>query len=501
MKTISIWESTARQGTVYPMLQGDKQADVVVIGGGITGLTAAMLLSDAGKKVIVLEALNVGLGTTGNSTGNLYVTVDEHLSGIKKKWNADVMKAVVRSRSSALSLIEQTIRRFDIKCDFYKTSFNFFAEDLDKNAEDFLQKEFDALVEAGLSPTLSQNPGLNFPVKKMISVDGQAQFHPYKYASQLAHSISQKCEIYENSPVEDFDEKEGIVKTKGGSVKAGAVIMATHTPKGVWMVQGDLGPYREFGVAAELKSGSFPGGIYWGVNAPKHSVRSFKDGDKNYIMVIGDKYKTGQGENTFDYVRHLEKYLDERFDIGEERFVWGGQHYRPADGLPYIGKHSDKLYFLTGFATDGLVYGTLASMIVSDMISGKKNEWEDIYDLKRYTPIKSFKEFFKENADNIVQYLKDTPWSADVKSLQEIARGDGKVIESGGEKLAVYKDEMGYSHAVSAVCTHMKCVVNWNPAEKTWDCPCHGSRFKTDGTVLEGPAVIALQKKEIKKID
>jgi glycine/D-amino acid oxidase-like deaminating enzyme/nitrite reductase/ring-hydroxylating ferredoxin subunit len=498
MKKISIWEGTAEQITGYPALEGNKQADVAIIGGGITGLMAAMLLSNAGKKVIVLEALKVGLGTTGNSTGNLYVTVDEHLSVIKKKWSKDVVRNVVDSRSAALSLIESTIKQYKLDCDFYRTTFNFFAEDLDKEAEDFIKDEFEALKEAGLHPKLSTDPGLPFSVKKMITVEGQAQFHPYKYAAELAKSISSKCEIYENSAVEDFDEKEGIVKTKKGSVKADAVLMATHTPKGNWLVQGSLGAYREFGLAAELKSGDFPRGIFWGVNKPKHSVRTFRSGGKNYIMVIGDKYKTGQGHDTNDYVKRLENFLRERFDIGEERFVWGGQQYRPADGLPYIGKHSDKLYFLTGFATDGLVYGTMAAMIVSDQILGKKNPWEETYKLKRFTPIKSFKEFFKENADDMLQYLKDAPWNVDAHSLKEISPGEGKIIESGAEKVAVYKDEHGKSHAVSAVCTHMKCIVNWNPAEKTWDCPCHGSRFRTDGTIIEGPALTNLPKKEIK---
>jgi glycine/D-amino acid oxidase-like deaminating enzyme/nitrite reductase/ring-hydroxylating ferredoxin subunit len=496
MKTISIWEGTAEHGSRYPELEGDQTADVVIIGGGITGLTAALLLSNAGQKVILLEALQIGLGTTGNSTGNLYVTVDEHLSVIQKKWNADVMKSVVKSRSAALDLIEQTIKTFNIDCDFFRTSFNFFAESLDKDAEDFIKNEFDALSECGLNPTLSDNPGIPFHVEKTISVSGQAQLHPLKYVQQLAQKISDKCSIYENSQVTDFDEASGTVKTNKGTVKAAHVIMATHVPKGVWMVQGFLGPYREFGVAAELKSGAFPKGIFWGLNQPKHSVRTFKNGGKDYIMVIGDKYKTGQGKDTTEYVKHHEEYLQTRFDIGTERFIWGGQHYRPADGLPYIGRHTDKMYILTGFATDGLVYGTLASMIVCDQVLGRKNEWEEIYNLKRFTPVRSFKEFFKENIDNLTQYVKDTPWNVDADSMDEVARGEGKVLEKQGEKVAVYKDENGKNHIVSAVCTHMKCIVNWNTVEKTWDCPCHGSRFNIEGHVLEGPAITNLPPKK-----
>jgi glycine/D-amino acid oxidase-like deaminating enzyme/nitrite reductase/ring-hydroxylating ferredoxin subunit len=496
MKTRSIWESTAKPGYKFPSLTSHQESDVVIIGGGITGLTAAMLLSDAGKKVIVLEALEIGLGTTGNSTGNLYVTVDEHLSNIKKKWNAETMKAIVQSRTEALNLIEMTINKYNIDCDFYKTSFNYFAESLNEDIEKFIKEEAEALTESGVKVVVGGNPGLPFDAKKSISVDGQAQFHPLKYIRKLAENLKDKCEIYENSQVIDVDEDEGIVKTKDGSVKAKHIIMATHTPKGVYMVQTFLGPYREHGVAAELLSGEMPKGIFWGLNKPKHSVRCFKEGDKNYVMVIGDKYKTGHGEDTNEYVKRLEDYLKSHFNIGPITHIWGGQHYRAADGLPYIGKHGDATYFLTGFATDGLVYGTLASMIVSDMIIGRQNKWENTYKLGRFTPVKSFKEFFKENADNFVQYLKDVPWS-DVDSLKEIPEGEGRIIEKHGEKLAVYKDENGATHVCSAVCTHMKCIVNWNPSEKTWDCPCHGSRFKTTGQVIEGPAVIDLPSKKI----
>lgn len=496
-KTISIWEGTAKEGSAFSSLEGHKEADVVIIGGGITGLTAAMLLSEAGKKVILLEALQIGLGTTGNSTGNLYITVDEYLSGIKKKWGADMMKAVAHSRTEALNLIESNVTTYNLDCDFYRTSFNLYAEDLDKGIEEFLEEELQALIESGASVKIGVNPGLPFVVKKSLTIEGQAQFHPLKYVRGLAEKLKNTCEIHENSQVIDFDEEEKIVKTKDGSVKAAHVIMATHTPKGVYMVHTVLGPYREHGVAAELLSGEMPKGIFWRMNKPKRSVRCFSDGDKNYVMVIGDKYKTGHEEDTGKYLQGLENYLTSHFNVGPVTHVWAGQQYRPADNLPYIGKHGDSMYFLTGFASDGLVYGTLAAMIVSDMIIGKVNKWKDIYKLSRFTPLKSFAEFFKENTDNLVQYLKDT---SDADSMKEVSLGEGKVMEKDGEKLAIYTDENGVNHVCSAVCTHMKCTVNWNPSEKSWDCPCHGSRFKTNGQVIEGPAVADLPAKSLTDI-
>ena len=496
MKNISIWEDTAPEGRRFPQLAGDQAADVVVIGAGITGLTAASLLSLGGKKVIVLEAMRVGMGTTGNSTGNLYATVDEHLSVLRKKWSDEVVREVVRSRAAAISHIEQNITRFAIDCDFRRASFSFFSESGEKDDGHFMEKEAEALTLAGLKAEIAENVNAPYAVRKTLTVGGQAQFHPLKYARGLADKLS--CEIYENSPVIDFDEKEGVVKTPDGSVKAKHIVMATHTPKGVYMVQTVLGPYREHGVAAELRSGACPPGIFWRLDQPKHSVRSFSANGKNYVMVIGDKYKTGQGGDTNEYVQKLGEYLRRHFDVAKLTHTWGGQQYRPADGLPYIGRHSDSTYFLTGFSSDGLVYGTLGAMIVSDMILEKENEWEDLYELGRFTPLKSFREFFRENADNFMQYLKDIPWKKDADSLSEVRQGEGKIMEHKGEKLAVYRSGDGAVHVCSAVCTHMKCIVNWNPAEKTWDCPCHGSRFSTEGKVIEGPAVTDLP---LKKLD
>lgn len=495
MKTRSIWEGTAPDIAGFPVLEGEQSADVVIVGGGITGLTAAMQLSDAGKDVILLEALQVGLGTTGNSTGNLYSTVDEHLSSIKRKWSADVMKAVVRSRAEALKLIESTIGRYKIDCAYGPQAFHFYAESMTDEIKKFVEEEYEALQEADLSPELMDDVGLPFKTVKGIRVGGQAQFQPLKYARGLATALSGSCRIYEHSKAIEIDEDKGIVKTDRGTVKAGAIVMATHTPIGVYMIHAAMGPYREFGVAAELNTASFPGGIFWGMNQPKHSIRLFNDKGKDYVIVVGDKFKTGQHGDSAEYVKGLERYIKDRLDISETKFIWGGQHYRSADGLAYIGKHNDKLYFLTGFATDGLVYGTLAAMIVADQIAGKENPWSDTFKTDRFTPLKSAKDIIKENADNVLQYLKDMPGGADDDAIKNLRPGQGEVIVMDGEKLGVYKDEAGVVHAVSAVCTHMKCVVNWNATEKSWDCPCHGSRFNTDGEVIEGPAIRNLQKK------
>jgi glycine/D-amino acid oxidase-like deaminating enzyme/nitrite reductase/ring-hydroxylating ferredoxin subunit len=476
---------------------GNKKTDVVVIGGGISGLTAATRLSQGGKNVVLLESRTVGEGTTGNSTGNLYVTVDEHLSSIRKKWGDQVMKNVVASRTSAMNLIRSTALKFGLQCDFTEVSFNLLLEDQDGDQEELFKKELEAFRLAGLSPVVTNNVSVPFKSLICLSIPGQAQFNPLKYAKLLAKALTPGVSIHERSPVIEIDHHKGIVRTPGGQVEADHIIMATHTPKGVWMVQTALGSYREHAVAYDVRSGGCPPGIYWSVGKVKHSVRSYAAGGKNYVMVIGDKYKTGHAHDTNSYVRGLNKYLQDRFSLGTEGYTWGGQHYRAADGLPYIGKHSDKLWFLTGFATDGLVYGVLGACIISDEILGRGSEWHDTYKLKRFTPVKSFREFFKENIDNFAQYLKDAPWTVEAHETADIRPGEGKVMEIKGEKVAVYRDESGALHPVSAICTHMKCSVHFNAAERTWDCPCHGSRFDIAGRVIEGPAVIDLPAKPI----
>ena len=492
LRVKSIWEDTSGENAKFPVYEGTKEVDIVVIGGGITGLTAALLLSNAGRNVILLEAKTVGLGTTGNSTGNLYATVDEHLSVIRSKWSPEVMKAVAESRAAAINLIEKNVIKHLMDCDFHRQPFTLFAENLTKDIESFIEEEFDALLEAGLNPQILEDAGLPYKTEKALRIEQQAQFNPLKYVQQLAAVVSENCEIYENSRVIELDDKTGILKTENGEIKANHILLATHTPIGKYMIQTLLAPYREFGIAAAITNPGFPGGIFWGLDDPKHSVRSYRTNGQNYVMVIGDKFKTGQHEDSEKYVSGLQNYLTERLPVSAFTHFWGGQQYRSADGLPYIGKHGDHVYFMTGFASDGLVYGTLAAMIVSDQVLGNLNPWEEIYKAGRFTPVKSAKNFIVENADVMVQYLKDMPWNVDAKLLSEINPGEGKIIKQDHEKWAVYRDENSQVHIVSAVCTHMQCIVNWNKSEKSWDCPCHGSRFDIDGKVIEGPAVTDL---------
>lgn len=501
MKTTSIWKDTANIETNFPALQNDIAVDVAVIGGGITGLMTALLLSEAGKKVAVFEALNVGLGTTCYSTGNLYALVDEHLSKIKSKWNKDIMVNVVKSRNEALNLIEKTINRFNIDCNFARQPFHYFAEKLDDYSSNFFEDEYEAAKEAGLNAKLTSDIPIHFPVERGLIIEDQAQFHPVKFMRGLAEKVSDKFMIFENTKITEIDEDNCVLKTEKYKINAQKIVIATHTPKGIFAVQSFMGPYREYGAAGSMKDGSkYPKGIFWQVSEnEKHSVRSFNDNGKEYIMTIGEKHKTGQEDCNIDRVKNLEKYLGSRYDMDSFEYRWGGQHYRSADGLPYIGQSftTDNTYIATGFATDGLIYGVVSAMIIKDHISGKQNEYFEMYNSRRITPLKSAAAFIKENVNEVIQYLKDFPGNTDADEFSEVKKGEGKVIQVEGEKCGVYRDEKNKLHIVSAVCPHMKCIVNFNELEKSWDCPCHGSRFDIEGEVIEGPAISGLPLKNI----
>lgn len=496
--TQSLWQGTAGE-TSFPALSQRMEADVLIVGGGITGLMAAMLLSKGGKRVAVLEAMGVGSGTTGSSTGNLHALPDQNLYTIRESWGKETAAAVAQSRMEALDLVERTVAEFAIDCDFARRPHYLFPAEPPQTEQ--VLAEHAAAVEAGLDATLVGEVPLPFLVGRALRVEGQAQFHPLRFVQQLARGIaSEGCRIFENSPALEIDEKDLVARTAGGEVRAAAVILASHTPKGFNLVQTELGPYREYAVAGRLRSGSFPAGIYWTMEEPSHSIRFFGHGGDTYLVAIGEKHKTGHHDGSVDYFGRVEDFARSRFDLDAVAYRWSAQNYRPADSLPYIGRTaaSDRVFIATGFGTNGLLYGPLAAMILSDGILGRPNRWEPVYRAMRFTPAKGGGKFIKENVDVAVQYVKDYLTHAEKEKLRDVLPGEGRVAELEGKRVAVHRDEQGGWSAVSPVCTHLGCVVHWNGWEKSWDCPCHGSRFRPDGTVIEGPALKPLERRELR---
>ncbi len=502
MKTESIWEGTA-PASAFPALQGETQADVCIIGGGITGVTAAQLLADGGRTVTVLEARTVGSGTTGYSTGNLHVVPDDGMRLILRKWGRDAATAVARSRAEMVDHIERTVTQLGLNAAFVRRPHIIYALD-DKQAEQ-LDEERKAQALAGLPVSVTSETSLpaSIGVRSAIRIEGQAQFQPAAYTRLLAERIAAnsggRCRTFEQTPALEVDSDKGTVRTPSGSVRADHIILATHTPKGFNLLHTALGPYREYGVAARLDDGPIPDGIHWSLEEPSHSIRSFMADGVRYLVLIGEKHKTGQHDDATDYYARVEAYATQHFGVSEFDYRWSGQHYRPADGLPYIGKtvNSGRAYVATGFGTSGLLYGPVAAQIIADEILGHDNPYAELYAAKRFTPAKSAGEFLKENVNVAEQYARD--WftrgpATNIDAVTDWTAGEGRLVETDGKKVAVYVDDAGEVHAMSPVCTHMGCIVHWNGAERSWDCPCHGSRFACTGEVLEGPALEPLKR-------
>lgn len=501
MFTQSLWNSFSGT-TDFPALQSDLQVDVAIIGGGITGITTAQLLSKEGFNVAVLEARKVGGGTTSHSTGNLYFTIDKILSSLQSKYDNEIIRNIVSSRYDAMNLIEKNVKDFNIDCDFERVPWYLYSDN-EENASK-IEQELETAREAGVNMEEAKQEEIPFHINKGVKVGGQAQFNAMRYVQELSKKVEgERCRIFENSRVTSVeDNSDGVVvHTLNGKVSAKYAVHATHTPKGVEVqYHTTLGPYREYAVAVKLKGGTYPKGIFWGYygKGEKVSMRSYERGEEKFVLAVGEPHKVGQAKDNEQHIKNLVSFLEQYFEIEEVTHRWGGQHYKPADLLPYIGKKTEgsREFVATGFSTDGLTYGTLAAMLISDEIGGKENLYSEMYAAKRFTPMKSAKEFIKENVNVAVQYVKDLPFSADEAALKNLKTGEGTILEKDGHKVAAMKNELGEVKMHSAFCTHLSCVVHWNNAEKTWDCPCHGSRFDSDGMVLEGPALHPLKRIE-----
>lgn len=495
----SIWNHAPDEFTFAPLAE-DLDVDVAIIGAGITGITAAALLERAGRRVAVLEASRVGYGATGHATGNLYAPVDRYLHKLAEKWSWDVAAQVVRSRRMAIDLVERNVTEHRIRCQFLRQPWVLYSTASSPDEDDTIEREYQAASRLGLDARVTADIPLPYPVNKALVVSHQAQFDPLRYVRQLAAAIrSERCRIFEGTPVVGVDEAKGVVSTTQHRIVARHIVMATHTPKGFNTLQTELGPYREYAVAAALAEKQLAGGIFWSAGPEKQSTRLVEFDGRPHVLMIGGMHKTGQREDADEIYRKLERILRARFNVLSVEYRWSAQQYRSADGLPYIGTAigAPRLYLATGFAADGLTYGTLAGFMLSEQIAGRSTEFDQLYSPHRFTPVKSAGKFLKENLNVAGYYVKDYLKGAEAKQLDAVRVGEGRVVEIGGNKLAVYRDDANQLHAVSPVCTHLKCIVHWNRAERSWDCPCHGSRFSYDGDVLEGPALAPLERRAV----
>lgn len=498
MDTLSLWRGTAAP-TGFTALQGDVTCDVLVIGGGITGVTLADLL--AGQKthdkpkVVLLEAGGIGSGTTGNSTGNLYETVSGGMREIVSRWGADVARRVAAERRGAVDFVEERCRLLpqDVgfrRCDLVQWS--------DGAHADAIRKEAEALAAAGCAVRREAAvPGPLPPAEgDVLVLPGQAQFQPQAYVAALARRAAEAgALVCENSPVLEFDAKAKRVVTANGSVTAREIVMATHSPKGVHLVHAEMPVHREYAIALEWTAGQPPGpGIFWWQGTEHLSVRTLEADGKRYLVCAGQEHKVGI-HNAKAGLMALETLARKYFGERPVTHRWSAQNYRGADGLPYIGRNADGIFVATGFATDGLTWGTVAARLVAAELLGHQAAFAELVRPNRLSPVKGAKNILAENVTVVKQLVKDYLTSRQNEKLGNLRPGDSAIVDAEGETFAAWRAPDGELFAVSSVCTHMGCKVHWNSVETSWDCPCHGSRFRPDGAVIEGPALAPLRRK------
>jgi glycine/D-amino acid oxidase-like deaminating enzyme/nitrite reductase/ring-hydroxylating ferredoxin subunit len=484
----------------FPSLSQDERADVCIVGAGMAGLTTAYLLRKAGKSVIVLDDGPILSGETERTTAHLATVLDERFFELERLHGEDGAKLAVESHAAGIDTIERIVREERIDCDFERVDgYLFNAPD---QPADLLDRELAGARRAGLTEIemVERAPLVSFNTGRALLFRRQAQFHPLKYLAALAQSIVRDGgRIFtETHATKIVGGRSAHVETSGGrTVACDAIVMATNTPVNDWLlIHAKQAAYRTYVIGVALPVGTVPRALYWDTGDPYHYVRlaGMKGGGtapaQEILIVGGEDHKTGQADDADARYARLEQWTRERFPMATEiRFRWSGQVMEPVDGLAFIGRHPvdhDNIYLVTGDSGSGMTHGTIAGLLLTDLIRGRENRWAQLYNPSRVT-LAAVTEFAKETANMALQYAS---WLTDGDMEKDclVPLGTGAIVRDGRTKIAVYRDAGGTLHECSAVCPHLGGIVSWNHEEKTWDCPVHGSRFDCLGKVLNGPA-------------
>ena len=477
--------------------------DVAVIGGGVTGISTAFQLQAAGKKCILIEANNLCFGTTGGTTAHLNTLLDTPYTRIIKNFGKENAQRVAKATAEAIALIKSNIDQYQIDCEFEEASAYLFSQTNEQTEE--LDEIYEACQDVGLDISYNLSLPVNIDFEKAIEVRGQGKFHPVKYVYGLAVAFEKAGGVMlQQTRVTGIEDTEGLtIETDNGNFRAVNLIYATHIPPGVNLLQMRCEPWRSYAISFTLKDMKYPQDLIYDMYDPYHYIRSQKINGKEYLIVGGEDHKTGDEENAEACFLRLESYIRKHFNVNEILFKWSSQYFEPADGLPYIGHlpgHPGNIFVATGYGGNGMTYSSVAATVLKQMILQEESPYIKLFDPNRVKPIAGFTTFLKQNVDAFKNFVGKWFDKEKLEEFADLAPGDARVTKYNGEKLALYKDEQGELHAVSPVCTHLKCSVAWNNAEQSWDCPCHGSRFSYEGKVLTGPADHDLEKIEIKSL-
>lgn len=497
-KSTSLWLDTTPD-TDFPGLPRDVRVDAAIVGGGIVGVTTAMLLQEAGVSTAVIEAGRIVSGVSGHTTAKITSLHDVMYKRLTASLGLEAAQIYAQANQTAISRIAGLIEKEGIDCDFRRdTACTYTLSDRNIGR---IEEEVRAAEKAGLPVFFSAASPLPLPIRGAVCLNDQARFHPREYLLALAvRCAALGGLIFENTRARTI-RKTGAstdVVTDTGIVRAQDVVIATHYPfydPGFFFTR--LYPYRSYVLGVRLNT-SVPEGMHIGLEEPYYTMRSQPLDDGEILLLGGILHKAGHEENTIRFYKNLERFAVETFDVRSIDYHWSAQDNSTPDSVPYIGHASllnKNLYLATGFAGWGMTHGMVAAIILSDAILGRHNDWSALYNPLRFKP-GGAGHFARENfevARHFVKgYLLSKPESLDAQSL---GPGKGGVFREGGHKIAAARDAQGNLHGVSPVCTHMGCIVSWNNGEETWDCPCHGSRFSIDGGVIQAPAHKDLGKK------
>jgi glycine/D-amino acid oxidase-like deaminating enzyme/nitrite reductase/ring-hydroxylating ferredoxin subunit len=501
METKSCWHASAALPQFEP-LSHDIETDVAIIGGGLTGITAAYLLKKAGVKVVLLERQRCAGADTGCTTAHLTYVTDERLHRLVKIWGRDGAKAFWEAGVAALDQISANVQENRIDCEFEWVPGYLHGKLAGSGAKDrdSLQRDADLARQLGFEADFletvpyAKRPGVRFA--------SQAKFHPLKYLSGLLNAMAgDDSFVFENSEASEIEPDPLTVRVNGFKVRCRYVIIATHNPlmgksgtMQATLFQSKLALYTSYVVGARLPRDLLPQGLFWDTNDPYYYLRVDKHADHAYAIFGGLDHKTGQEKDSRQVFEQLERELKKFLPEAQMQHRWLGQVVETNDGLPFIGENENQQFIATGFCGNGFTLGTLSALMARDRFLGRKNPWFDLFAVGRKKFHGGTWRYLRENLDYPYYLLRDRLAPAEGDSPDDLKIGEGKILRIQGQKTAAYRDQTGKVHLLSPVCTHLKCIVRWNAADKTWDCPCHGSRFQATGEVLSGPAEVSLQK-------
>lgn len=481
----------------YPDLKEDVNVDVAIIGGGIVGITSAFLLKNKGLKVAILEANKIMHGTTGHTTAKITSQHNLIYSNLINKFGEEKARQYAEANEKAIHFIEGLVKEKNIDCDFCSRPAYVYTQ-----SDDYIEKienEVKAASSLGIKASYLDKIPLSFNIKAAVRFDEQAQFHPLRYLQVLASEIpGDGSYIFEHTKIVDLEEGEKctVKASNGKKVKATKIIIASHFPcyDGLGMYFARIYTEKSYVVAVKLKE-KFTEGMFITAEDPGRSLRSQKYEDGEIVLVGGEHHKTGDEKNTNIHYENLSKFARENFNVDKILYRWSTQDCMTMDGIPYVGPITSKIknvFVATGFGKWGMTNGTVSAAILTDLITKGDSEWAPVYDPSRFNIIAAGPKLVKENLDVAEKLIggKLTPVSKDV----EVKNGEATVVSFNGERIGAYRDDDGKLHMVDVTCTHLGCELVWNEAEKTWDCPCHGSRFSYDGENIEGPAFNPLKK-------